>query len=466
VARRTLAAACCTVTLAAAVLVLPAATTPAVAETGVDDYPRELRGAGRGAVIDPWRFYNRYCTSFVAWRLNDILGGTPGNWKFTNFTGGGQFSNAENWDENARRLGWKVDRNPTVGSVYQTETTSWAGHVAMVTAVDGDRVKLEEYNLGDGAYHHHRWVNWRSDSTADFIHVPGVAQALSVEGASATTATRLSGAERTLAAGPAAADLDGDGADELGIRDGVRVKVADGQVPNVDWGQRSDELFSLDLDGDGRDDLGLRRGNTFLFDTTGDGTVDHEVSFGRAGDLMFTGDFDGDGDDEVGLWRDGRWMLNLDMQWAAEQRFDWGRATDRPVVGDWDGDGTTELGLRRGGVVLLDTRSNRGIDRRIELGAADHTLHVGDFDGNGTDDLLMRDRGWFRYDLDKRGGADDTYWWGRATDVTLTGDFDGDGSTDVALRRGSRFIVDLDLDDAADRTLVWGRADADLLDPR
>jgi surface antigen len=40
------------------------------AASGVDDYPSRLKNAGQDSLVDPWQFYNRECTSWVAWRLN------------------------------------------------------------------------------------------------------------------------------------------------------------------------------------------------------------------------------------------------------------------------------------------------------------------------------------------------------------------------------------------------------------
>ena len=75
-----------------------------------DDYPAYLRKASRDSIIDPWRFYNRECTSFVAWRMNSANGVD-----FQNFMDGGRFGSAGNWDDNARRLGYQVDNVPARG---------------------------------------------------------------------------------------------------------------------------------------------------------------------------------------------------------------------------------------------------------------------------------------------------------------------------------------------------------------
>ena len=39
---------------------------PVSAASGVDDYPARLKNAPQDSLVDPWRFYNRECTSFVA----------------------------------------------------------------------------------------------------------------------------------------------------------------------------------------------------------------------------------------------------------------------------------------------------------------------------------------------------------------------------------------------------------------
>jgi len=47
---------------------------PVSAASGVDDYPSRLKNAPQDSLVDPWQFYNRECTSFVAWRLNHDAG--------------------------------------------------------------------------------------------------------------------------------------------------------------------------------------------------------------------------------------------------------------------------------------------------------------------------------------------------------------------------------------------------------
>ena len=106
-----------------------------------DDYPEYLKEADKDALIDPWRFLNRECTSFVAWCLN-----SRNEVNFTHFykTGSG-WGDAYNWGHVAEQLGFVVDQNPAVGAVAWWDHGSY-GHVAWVSAVNGNKVTIEEYN--------------------------------------------------------------------------------------------------------------------------------------------------------------------------------------------------------------------------------------------------------------------------------------------------------------------------------
>ena len=135
---------------------------PSAPASAVDDYPADLRAPALSAVVDPWGFYNRNCTSFVAWRMNRNAG--PGS--FYNTMRGGRWGNAYDWAANAVRIGYPVNSTPAVGSI------AWFsyGHVAYVELVNTNgTVTIEEYNVpaGSGTY------NRRSiaTSSAKYIHV-------------------------------------------------------------------------------------------------------------------------------------------------------------------------------------------------------------------------------------------------------------------------------------------------------
>jgi surface antigen len=122
-----------------------------------NDYP--YKNASWDAV-DPWGFYKRECTSFVAWRLNKLL-------KFSNGMRGGRFGNAITWDDNARRLGIKVDRKPTPGSVMVRNSGTY-GHVAIVAKTRKGGVYVEQYNAGGTHKYSQQWLTITSAMT--FIH--------------------------------------------------------------------------------------------------------------------------------------------------------------------------------------------------------------------------------------------------------------------------------------------------------
>ncbi|HVX17581.1 MAG TPA: DUF4214 domain-containing protein [Acidimicrobiales bacterium] len=150
---------------------------------GVDDYPYRTATKGDTGV---WRFSIRYCTSFVAWRINDLLGKSDfanhrtdeSYWAFKNFMAtpaGGtvQFGNAYEWAAAAEAMGWTVDQTPTVGSIAQWgkgDTGGASNHVAVVKQVNADgSVWVEDYNwTGNGTYLVHQVRAPR------YIHVPGI----------------------------------------------------------------------------------------------------------------------------------------------------------------------------------------------------------------------------------------------------------------------------------------------------
>jgi surface antigen len=100
---------------------------------------------------DDWGFFNRECTSYVAWKMNQDAGTTSRPYFFSNSMRGGQWGNAENWDSNAVKIGFLVDHHPAVGAIAQWEAadlkSSPGGHVAYVEAVNADgSVNVSEFN--------------------------------------------------------------------------------------------------------------------------------------------------------------------------------------------------------------------------------------------------------------------------------------------------------------------------------
>jgi surface antigen len=127
-----------------------------------NDYPYPTASP---ETADPWGFYHRECTSFVAYRLNRLKG-----FHFSNRMDGGHFGDAGNWDNNARALGFKVNNRPTVGSVMVRDSGTW-GHVAIVAKVRKHKFLVEEYNHNVPHGYGQRWLTRSASGDWDhFIH--------------------------------------------------------------------------------------------------------------------------------------------------------------------------------------------------------------------------------------------------------------------------------------------------------
>jgi surface antigen len=119
------------------------------ARSYIDDYPVAYRSADYNTP-DPWNFYFRECTSFVAWRMNRDTSTAVAPYFFTNLMDGERWGGAENWAANAAALGVRVDQTPSVGAIAHWgagELSGASGHVAYVERVNVDgSVDVTEYN--------------------------------------------------------------------------------------------------------------------------------------------------------------------------------------------------------------------------------------------------------------------------------------------------------------------------------
>ncbi len=156
---RTLAALLCLVMM----LALVPGTSRADANSRGDDYPQKYKDPARDAVVDEWNFYNRECTSFVAWCLNSRNGVG-----FHNYYAGVHWGHAKNWGTAASNAGILVDNNPAVGSVAWSSAGTY-GHVAWVSSVNGSNVVIEEYNYSVAGCFSSRTVS--KGSFSGFIHI-------------------------------------------------------------------------------------------------------------------------------------------------------------------------------------------------------------------------------------------------------------------------------------------------------
>src|SRR3954454_1101957 len=140
------------------------------AASGVDDYPARLKNAAQDSLVDPWQFYNRECTSFVAWRLN-----SENQVAFNDYWQGQHWGNASNWKHAAVALDIPVDNNPTRGAVAwwtAGSAGSSRGHVAWVQTVGDGAITIEEYNyLHAGKYDTRTISSSSSLWPSGFIHI-------------------------------------------------------------------------------------------------------------------------------------------------------------------------------------------------------------------------------------------------------------------------------------------------------
>lgn len=109
------------------------------------------------AEVDPWGLYKRECVSFVAYRLSTVNG----------FTIPYAYGNANLWGYRAQNEGYRVDMNPSAGSVAWF-TGNKGFHVAWVVGVNGENVEIEEYNYGYTNRYNHRFIP--RNSASGYIH--------------------------------------------------------------------------------------------------------------------------------------------------------------------------------------------------------------------------------------------------------------------------------------------------------
>ncbi|GEM_PF-4211630 len=147
---------------------------PSSDETYQDQYPFPREDPNNA---DPWLFYYRECTSYVAWRVNHFLGVDTAPWAFHNYLESdiagalGRFSDAENWDDRAVAIGLVVNTTPEVGAIAHWNAGDQGyevGHVAFVEEVNVDgSVNLTEYNFPSG----HRFNSRFNIRAPRYIHV-------------------------------------------------------------------------------------------------------------------------------------------------------------------------------------------------------------------------------------------------------------------------------------------------------
>lgn len=132
-------------------------------------HPPACTGGGK-CVADKWAFYRGQCTSWVAYRLNQI-----GGISFSNYYGGkGRWGDAVRWGRMAKKLGITVNTTPTVGAIAWYSATKPApdGHVAYVERVNSPTsFVMSEMNYdADNGFWVHTITKATGDWPTEFIH--------------------------------------------------------------------------------------------------------------------------------------------------------------------------------------------------------------------------------------------------------------------------------------------------------
>jgi surface antigen/peptidoglycan hydrolase CwlO-like protein len=114
-------------------------------------YPSAWMNAPLDAYVDPWGMYTRECVSYAAIKVNQAYGNMP-------YWGG--VGNANQWDDNARRMGIPIGTTPKPGSVGVIDG-GYYGHVAWVESVNGNgTINISHFNVNwSGDYS--EWYNLR-----------------------------------------------------------------------------------------------------------------------------------------------------------------------------------------------------------------------------------------------------------------------------------------------------------------
>jgi hypothetical protein len=226
----------------------------------------------------------------------------------------------------------------------------------------------------------------------------------------------------------AAADFDGDGADDLGLWRPSDASFRIRNISTVFYGLSADIPITGDYNGDSAADYGVFRPSTgrWWVRTIFSGTPPGAFLFGTNGDIPVPADYDGDFRTDTAVWRpmNGYWAVK------SQTRFYYGARGDLPVPADYNGDGRSDPAVFRADGSLSGIWYIRDLTRRA-WGYGSDAVAPGDYNGDGTAELsVFRPAAGVWYIL-----GSPSVFFGRAGDIPVAIDYEGDGTQDRVLYR-------------------------------
>ncbi|WAL74886.1 hypothetical protein OU787_27285 [Kitasatospora sp. YST-16] len=162
------------------------------------------------------------------------------------------------------------------------------------------------------------------------------------------------------------------------------LRMDDGSLKILDWGQAGDIPVSANWDGAGPDNIGVFRPSTGQFHLRMDDGSLKILDWGQAGDLPVAGNWDaGNGAPagNIGVFRPSTGQFHLRMDDGSLKILDWGQAGDIPVSGNWDGAGPDNIGVFRPSTGQFHLRMDDGSLKILDWGQAGDLPVSANFDG-------------------------------------------------------------------------------------
>jgi surface antigen len=263
------------VALSATFTVIAGTARPVFA--GKDTYPAKWAPpTPMDSVYDDWGELNRECTSYAAWMLHSVNG-----FKMP-------FSDdAANWGPDARNLKYTVNMFPGLGSIFWKSSPQHVGWVESISS-DGRSITYEDYNFDyTGHWGEHTVA---TSSASGYIHFEDLI---------------------TYQYHPVAADFNGDGHADIGLRNASNgvfyIKHGPGfnDQTSYQWVAGTNyQAFAADFSGDGHADIGLRDASNGVFYIKHGPGFNDQTSYQWAAGTnyqAFAADFNGDGHADIGL---------------------------------------------------------------------------------------------------------------------------------------------------------------------